>query len=184
MARDPLFLSRSFALLLFGALLRVQSPEPSTDLVCVSVVKVREYHALRDDAGDGFGDHCLVLVLTVLRAASAPDIDRDRRTDERQELGRYAAVDIAHVGLEALRATRVSRDHPRRTNPAFVTLPTNDALALDERLEVPDARVLAEIGEGLFLKLGNLVLGSFCSGRGVGVHNALRAPGCSHQQSH
>ncbi|CAM9824422.1 unnamed protein product, partial [Ectocarpus sp. 13 AM-2016] len=106
-ARDPLLIGRSFALFLLGALFRPHSLAPSTDLGGVSGVEVRKGHAFGDDAGNGLGDNCLVFVLTMIRTVSAPYVYRYRRPDERHQLGGYATIHVAHIGLEALRACRV-----------------------------------------------------------------------------
>ncbi|CAN0464562.1 unnamed protein product [Ectocarpus sp. 12 AP-2014] len=109
----------------------------------------------------------------MIRTVSAPYVYRYRRPDERHQLGRYATINVAHVGLEALRACRVRRDSPGLTNPSSVAASANDALALDQSLEVSDTRVLAEVLNGFSLEFRQFLPSSLNGGRNVAIDDAF-----------
>lgn len=140
----------------------------------MSGVEVRKCHALGDDASDRAGDHGLVIVLTMIRAVAFPDIDRNRRANEGHQLLRYPGAHIANIDLEALRAVRVRRDSPRCSYSSSVTFLANDALALDDGLQVSDTRFLTEIAQGFSLEFRHCLSGTFNGGRNVGVDYAFR----------
>lgn len=55
---------------------------------------------------------------------------------------------------------------------SLVTCFTDDALALDNGLQVSDTRVLREVAEGFSLEFGRVLLGAFNSGQDGGVESS------------
>ena len=156
-----MLLRRPLAFFFFGCFFLAHSLEPGAHPVRVSPVEVLESHVEGDDAGYGCRDDGQVFKLSVVRVASSPDVDGDGLVDEgHQPSGYAAAAYVAYVSLEAFGALGVRRDSPRRSDSALVARVADEAFALDDRFQMPEAGIVGE---------RNLIILGFADSRAAGI---------------
>lgn len=91
---------------------------------------------------------------------------------------------MAHVDLEATGTLGVRWGTPGRKNSSLVALLANDALALDQNLQITNARALAEIRDGLSLEFCPFGLAALVVRGACLKMPFLRAPGSPREGSH